>query len=83
MGFGDPKKTDKRMDEAAQAKMRKWCESCWKMTIYIAFTTLALVVCWGEVSACRVGGAVCGGWVGGWGWRGLASWRDCWCRGRV
>ncbi|KAG2429637.1 hypothetical protein HXX76_010867 [Chlamydomonas incerta] len=49
MGFGDPKKTDKRMDEAAKAKMRKWCESCWKMTIYIAFTTLALVVCWGEV----------------------------------
>ncbi|GLC47300.1 hypothetical protein PLESTB_001742600 [Pleodorina starrii] len=43
---GDPKKTDVPIDEV---KLRKWNESCWKMTVYIAFTALAFAVCWGEV----------------------------------
>ncbi|KXZ42818.1 hypothetical protein GPECTOR_116g350 [Gonium pectorale] len=43
---GDPKRTDTPFDAN---KLRKWNESCWKMTVYIVFTTLAFVVCWGEV----------------------------------
>ncbi|EFJ44272.1 hypothetical protein VOLCADRAFT_106486 [Volvox carteri f. nagariensis] len=47
---GDPKKTDVQVDEQEQArKLRKWNESCWKMTVYIAFTALAFAVCWGEI----------------------------------
>ncbi|GIL87382.1 hypothetical protein Vretimale_1689 [Volvox reticuliferus] len=46
----DPKKTDVAVDEKERAnKLRKWNESCWKMTVYIAFTTLAIAVSWGEV----------------------------------
>jgi hypothetical protein len=40
----------KKLDEVQQAKLRKWNESAWKMTVYIAFTSLALWVCWGQVS---------------------------------
>ncbi|GLI70104.1 hypothetical protein VaNZ11_014883 [Volvox africanus] len=46
----DPKKTDVAVDEKERAnKLRKWNESCWKMTVYIAFTVLATAVSWGEV----------------------------------
>ena len=34
-------------DDAAD-RIRKWMESCWKLTIYIAFTLLALAVSYGE-----------------------------------
>ncbi|KAG2487445.1 hypothetical protein HYH03_014012 [Edaphochlamys debaryana] len=46
---GDPKKTDRVVTEEMTNKLRKWNESCWKMCVYIAFTTLAFVVCYGEV----------------------------------
>ncbi|GFR45454.1 hypothetical protein Agub_g6851 [Astrephomene gubernaculifera] len=43
---GDPKRTDTPADAA---KLRKWNESCWKMTVYITFTALAFAVSWGEI----------------------------------
>ena len=58
-------KVPKQLDEAQQTKLRKWNESAWKMTVYIAFTSLALWVCWGEVSTewpdCMCSGSFEGG----------------------
>jgi hypothetical protein len=46
--FRNPDGTYKN-PKTAEAKMKKWKESCWKLTIYIVFTLLALAVSYNEV----------------------------------